>query len=157
MLILFSLATSLQAGDNNLCYIMLTPKYQGGAAPIFQRGRLCRWQRCDWLYLVVKLFIIRGRSAYMCKKKLPLRFLFLTALFVGAILFGTMHLVLAAHPSVNAQDWNISAGIDPWGTAFDSQGNVWVAVPGCDPNPNCPSGTPPGMIEEFNPATSSWI
>src|ERR1700739_4874164 len=93
----------------------------------------------------------------MRKKNLLLRFLSLTGLLVGAIFFGTVHSVLAAHPSVNAQDWYTPGGIDPWGTAFDSQGNVWVAVPGCDPEPSCPSGTPPGKIEEFNPVTSSWI
>ena len=27
-------------------------------------------------------------------------------------------------------------GSFPWGTAFDSQGRVWVALPGCDPTPS---------------------
>ncbi|HLI90887.1 MAG TPA: hypothetical protein VKV37_19515 [Ktedonobacteraceae bacterium] len=47
-------------------------------------------------------------------------------------------------------------GVDPWGTAFDSHGNVWVALPGCDPSPTCASGTPPGKIGEFNPTSNTW-
>ena len=63
----------------------------------------------------------------------------------------------AAHAStIPAQDYLIPSGADPWGTAFDSQGNVWVAVPGCDPSPDC-STTTPGRIEEFRPSTQSWI
>jgi virginiamycin B lyase len=55
-----------------------------------------------------------------------------------------------------AIDYPVDAGADPWGTAFDSQGNIWVAVPGCDPSPNC-STTNPGRIEEFSPSAQSWI
>ena len=47
-------------------------------------------------------------------------------------------------------------GQEPWGTTFDSNGNVWVAVPGCDPSPTYAT-TPPGKIEEYNPVASSWI
>ncbi len=54
------------------------------------------------------------------------------------------------------QNFSIPNGNDPWGTAFDSNGNVWVAVPSCDPTPTCPSTTP-GKIAVFNPSTSSWI
>lgn len=50
-----------------------------------------------------------------------------------------------------------SGNIDPWGTAIDSQGHVWVAVPGCDPGPTCPNGTPPGRLAEFNSTTTQWI
>lgn len=46
---------------------------------------------------------------------------------------------------------------DPWGTAMDKSGNVWVAVPGCDPSPMCSNSTPPGRLAEFNPTTSQWI
>ena len=35
---------------------------------------------------------------------------------------------------------------DPWGTAFDRQGNLWIAEPGCDFAPTCPATTPPGQI-----------
>src|SRR2546423_683555 len=47
-------------------------------------------------------------------------------------------------------------GSDPWGTAFDGSGRVWVALPGCDPSPTCPSSTPPGKLALFDPATKSW-
>jgi streptogramin lyase len=58
---------------------------------------------------------------------------------------------------VTFQDYYIPSSYDPWGTAFDSKGNVWLAIPGCDPSPTCSSSTPPGKIAEFNPATSNWI
>ncbi len=47
-------------------------------------------------------------------------------------------------------------GGQPWGTAFDGSGRVWVAMPGCDPSPTCSSGTPPGKLGLFDPATTSW-
>lgn len=81
-----------------------------------------------------------------------------TLLAASIAVFSTMRSALAQHPAaLSSQDWYLQSGIDPFGTAFDSKGNVWVAVPGCDPEPNCPSGTPSGKIEEFNPANSSWI
>src|SRR5579875_257217 len=58
---------------------------------------------------------------------------------------------------VTATDYYLNSGQEPWGVTFDSAGHVWVAVPGCDPNPTCSSSTPPGKIEEFNPSTSSWM
>lgn len=58
---------------------------------------------------------------------------------------------------VTFQDFYIPSSYDPWGTAFDSNGNVWLAIPACDPAPMCSSNTPPGKIAEFNPATSNWI
>ncbi len=77
---------------------------------------------------------------------------------IGALFAGFGHDVFARNAAtVTARDWYISSGLDPWGTAFDSSGHVWVAVPGCDPTPTCSSNTPPGKIEEFDPATSSWI
>lgn len=48
-------------------------------------------------------------------------------------------------------------GTDPWGTAFDSKGRVWVAMPGCDPAPSCSSSTPPGKVALFDPTTQSWV
>ncbi len=58
--------------------------------------------------------------------------------------------------SVTASDFYVPSGSDPWGTAFDSSGRVWVALPGCDPAPICNSTTPPGKIAVFDPNTSSW-
>ncbi|HKV56659.1 MAG TPA: hypothetical protein VJO32_00195, partial [Ktedonobacteraceae bacterium] len=48
-------------------------------------------------------------------------------------------------------------GSDPWGTAFDGSGRVWVALPGCDLAPSCPSSTPPGKLALFDPGTQSWV
>src|ERR1700680_2912029 len=53
-------------------------------------------------------------------------------------------------------DYSVPGG-DPWGTAFDSSGRVWVAMPGCDPSPACPNTTPPGKLALFNPTTSSFV
>ena len=46
-------------------------------------------------------------------------------------------------------------GGDPWGTAFDSSGRVWVALPGCDGG-NCSSSNPPGKIALFDPGELNW-
>ena len=48
-------------------------------------------------------------------------------------------------------------GSYPWGTAFDSSGRVWVAMPGCDLAPSCASTTPPGKLALFDPSTHSWV
>src|SRR6266446_9198366 len=82
-----------------------------------------------------------------------------------AILFSAFSLTFFAHSpkqqayasSLTSTDYQVPSGKDPWGTAFDTNGNVWVALPGCDPSPDCGSSTPPGKIEVFNPSTSSWI
>src|SRR6202162_5379472 len=47
-------------------------------------------------------------------------------------------------------------GSYPWGTAFDSTGRVWVAMPGCDLAPSCPSSTPPGKLALFDPNALNW-
>ena len=47
-------------------------------------------------------------------------------------------------------------GSDPWGTAFDGSGRVWVALPGCDLAPSCPSSTPPGKLALFDPNAQNW-
>lgn len=94
----------------------------------------------------------------MRSKRLLLSFVVLAACIASAPLSGVIHAAFAQRPfTVTAQDWYIPSGQDPWGTAFDSSGHVWVAIPGCDPEPTCDSGTPPGKIEEFDPSTSSWI
>lgn len=82
----------------------------------------------------------------------------LTTLLASVIFsFGAVHSSRAASALTSVTDYYIPSGLDPWGTAFDSSGNIWVAVPGCDPNPDCGSKTQPGKIEVFNPSTSSWI
>src|SRR6266567_4899395 len=47
-------------------------------------------------------------------------------------------------------------GSNPWGTAFDSSGRVWVALPGCDLAPSCSSSTPPGKLALFDPTGQNW-
>src|SRR2546429_3007473 len=47
-------------------------------------------------------------------------------------------------------------GSFPWGTTFDSGGRVWVAMPGCDLAPSCPSSTPPGKLALFDPNALNW-
>ena len=73
-------------------------------------------------------------------------------------MFGnSAHSAYAGSPGVTVTDFYIPTGQEPWGTTFDSSGNVWVAIPGCDPSPTCGSNTPPGKIAEYKPSASSWI
>ena len=58
--------------------------------------------------------------------------------------------------TVTTKEYSVPKGSDPWGTAFDPSGQMWVALPGCDPSPTCAPGTPPGRFDIFNPKTSSW-
>src|SRR5215467_6535872 len=71
------------------------------------------------------------------------------------VAFASTHAAHAAG-TVTTTDYKVPSGLDPWGTTFDSAGNVWVAVPGCNPNPDCGNASP-GKIEVFNPATSTWM
>jgi streptogramin lyase len=76
---------------------------------------------------------------------------------VSVAMINTLHSQAASSQLVmSASDYYVP-GSDPWGTAFDSSGRVWVALPGCDLAPSCPNGTPPGKIALFNPATHSWV
>jgi len=54
-------------------------------------------------------------------------------------------------------EYRIPSGKDPWGTAVDRNGKIWVALPGCDPTPMCDPGTAPGRFDVFNPLTSKWV
>ena len=84
----------------------------------------------------------------------------LTMLVGGALLalgIGGYEVHKAHASGVTAQDFYIPSGQDPWGTALDGNGHVWLAIPGCDPAPTCSSSTPPGKIAEYNPASSSWM
>jgi streptogramin lyase len=68
---------------------------------------------------------------------------------------GTSH---AQSPSaIRVTDYRIPAGSDPWGTAFDRAGNVWVAAPGCDLAPRCAAGTAPGKLDVFSPGSNKWL
>src|ERR1700738_5377492 len=58
---------------------------------------------------------------------------------------------------VSVADFATPAGQFPWGTAFDSSGRVWVAMPGCDPSPRCSTTTPPGKFVVYDPGTGGWV
>jgi streptogramin lyase len=90
-------------------------------------------------------------------KKFLLYLLALSLLIASATLtFGAVHATRAASAFTSLTDYHVSSGLDPWGTAFDTAGNVWVAVPGCNPNPDCGNHAGPGKIEEFDPSSSTW-
>ena len=90
-------------------------------------------------------------------------------LVVGAALLviaASMFLAISSVINTHAQPAHASGisgvtdyyvpGGEPWGTAFDSAGRVWVALPGCDLAPSCPSSTPPGKLALFDPNTQNW-
>jgi streptogramin lyase len=85
-----------------------------------------------------------------------------TVLAISLVAVGSIAVLTSPEASaersipVNVRDFGVQ-GSDPWGTAFDSSGRVWVAMPGCDPSPYCSSGTPPGKLGLFNPATHNWV
>ncbi len=84
------------------------------------------------------------------------------AVTAGSILLGIGSIIDTQVPSAlasgisNVTDYS-APGSDPWGTAFDSSGRVWVALPGCDLAPSCPSSTPPGKLALFDPNAKSWV
>ena len=98
----------------------------------------------------------------MIKSNIFLRFIVLASVLASlALAFdllgqGAPH-SFAQSSAITATDYWLNGGQEPWGVTFDSKGNIWVAVPGCDPSPTCGTSTPPGKIEEFNPTYSSWI
>jgi streptogramin lyase len=93
-------------------------------------------------------------------RKITLSFLAVTILMGSlTVAFGMAgySLYLAHASGITTQDFSIPSSQDPWGTTFDSNGNVWLTIPGCDPAPTCNATTPPGKIAEFNPSNSSWM
>ena len=59
--------------------------------------------------------------------------------------------------SITTYDTPIPSRTIPWGIAVDRIGNLWLALPNCDPNPKCTSTIAPGKIAEYNPDTAHWI
>src|SRR5712664_1035709 len=78
-----------------------------------------------------------------------------TLLEVGSIIGAHPQSSLAAGIS-SVTDYYVP-GSFPWGTTFDSSGRVWVAIPGCDLAPSCPSSTPPGKLALFDPTALNWV
>ncbi|TMF42592.1 MAG: hypothetical protein E6I32_17695 [Chloroflexi bacterium] len=99
---------------------------------------------------------------YIYKKKVVLSLVSLGVMLASLALTSGLlgkgvHSIFAQSNGVTVTDFYIPSGQEPWGTAIDGSGNVWVAIPGCDPAPTCNSSTPPGKIAEYNPANSNWI
>ena len=95
-----------------------------------------------------------------------LRRFFSFSLFAFILLAGSLLLIFhmagntvksAFASGVTAQDFYVPSGTDPWGTAIDNNGHIWVAIPGCDPSPICSSSPPPGIIAEYDPSSSHWM
>src|SRR6266568_1317552 len=66
-------------------------------------------------------------------RKITLSFLALTILMGSlTVAFGMAgySLYLAHASGITTQDFYIPSSQDPWGTTFDSNGNVWLTIPG---------------------------
>ncbi|MBA2392706.1 MAG: hypothetical protein H0V70_08160 [Ktedonobacteraceae bacterium] len=91
-------------------------------------------------------------------KKILFSLLAIALLIAGAALafIGPLHNTSAqiAAPTVTDM-YTQGGGWDPWGTAFDSTGRVWIATPSCDPSPQCGS-TAPGQMNVYNPQFGAW-
>jgi sugar lactone lactonase YvrE len=104
-----------------------------------------------------------GKIFMKMPKRLPMLLVpLLLLLIIGGEMFvsATLHPAKAAPAqtmSIRQTAYHVPNGTDIWGTTMDSQGNVWVALPGCDPDPTCSGGTPPGKIASFNPSTGKWV
>jgi streptogramin lyase len=77
----------------------------------------------------------------------------IVASFAGSAVGTRMPSALAS--TLNSVTDTYVPGADPWGTAFDSSGRVWVALPGCD-GAACSSTSAPGKLGLYNPAASAW-
>ena len=84
----------------------------------------------------------------------------LAAIAVSALLVVWTAIPARAQPSLATSISSVTEystpGGDPWGTAFDNSGRVWVALPGCDLAPSCSSSTPPGKLALFDPTEQNW-
>ncbi len=93
------------------------------------------------------------------RKKSWLRLLALSLLVASTTLIqilGPLQSIFAHASSLTVTDmYTQGGGSDPWGTAFDGSGRVWIATPNCDPSPQCGS-TAPGQINVYNPAAKAW-
>jgi hypothetical protein len=91
---------------------------------------------------------------------------FISSLALAIVAFGALLAVgggwqayeqASAASGVGSVTEYATSGGNPWGTTFDSSGRVWVAMPGCDLAPSCPSSTPPGKLGLFDPGSHSWV
>lgn len=107
-----------------------------------------------------KQYFMYRLLSFLAKLKLgiPLRLLIALVAVCGSIVlaftfFNTTH--TAARAAGTLQEIN-APGRDPWGIAFDSNGNEWVAQPGCDPQPICGSAIQ-GSIAQVSRSTFSVV
>lgn len=73
----------------------------------------------------------------------------LTSAAVAWMVIGGPH--KAAHADAPTIRETSLPSSDPWGVGFDNAGNVWIAEPGCDPQPSC--GPQIGSIAEYSRQT----
>jgi streptogramin lyase len=100
--------------------------------------------------------VLNGRKIILCL--LALELLIGSAILAFSMAGFNLHSAYAQQLyTVTTRDFYVPISDDPWSTTFDSNGHVWVVIPGCDPSPTCNSNTPPGVIAEFNPSNSSWM
>ncbi len=79
------------------------------------------------------------------------------AFFFGPMQVSSVHAAPFSSTEVTAKSYSVPDGTSlPWGTTYDSKGRIWVALPGCDPNPTC-NPTPAGQIGVFDPTNASWV
>ena len=63
----------------------------------------------------------------------------------------------ASHRVLSMVASQATTALIPWGVAFDyAHGFVWVAEPGCVPNPKCPSGTQ-GVLGQYALSDGNFI
>lgn len=79
------------------------------------------------------------------------------AIALGVTEIGTGHAQSQSASAANVAEYRIPTGNNPWGTAIGSDGNVWVAVTGCDPEPRCSGNAGPGKLEVFNAKNNTWL
>jgi streptogramin lyase len=94
----------------------------------------------------------------MMHKRILSSLLAVTLLIASIVLafVGPLHRTSAQAAAPTLTDmYTQGGGWDPWGTAFDSTGRVWIATPSCDPSPQCGSTTP-GQINVYNPQFNAW-
>lgn len=76
---------------------------------------------------------------------------------ISVMLMAFSYILPAAAAAPVATDFSVQVGTNPWGTAFDQVGHVWVALPGCDPTPTCSTTTPPGKINVYDGKTQALL
>src|SRR5438105_54598 len=97
----------------------------------------------------------RGGDVPVWRRNIGLVAAALTTAIVGAAC-GVIQMDAAPSSGISSVTDYSTPGGNPWGTAFDAAGRVWVALPGCDPSPKCSTSTPPGKLALFDQNTKSW-